>query len=318
GEGCDLGANNSNSGACTLSCKLPACGDGFVQGGAGETCDDANLSNNDACLNTCKLAKCGDGVVQQGVEQCDDGNLSNNDFCLNSCVQATCADGIKNGAETDVDCGGACGKCGIGKVCAKNSECSLAACTNGTCQLTKTCKELKVADPALLDGDYTVDPDGAGAIVPLKVHCDMDAGACGYTMIRFNDGNLGGDQTAYANKCSAVGMEVIVPRTKAHATAIVGWNGNVVPNLYNIFPKANGNTSIFNWTGRCQGQPCSFWMTDNADGNVSCGGYEPNGDNNTAWRIYKVADGCGIQGGWNDANNAVAFTGHVICSPNDC
>ena len=87
---------------------------------------------------------------------------------------------------------------------------------------------------------------------------------------------------------------------------------------YARIPKANGNTSIFNWTGRCQGQPCTFWMTDNPDGNVSCGGYEPNGDNSTTFRIYKVADGCGVQGGWNDAFNAVAFTGHVLCSPNDC
>ena len=81
-------------------------------------------------------------------------------------------------------------------------------------------------------------------------------------------------------------MEVIVPRTKAHATAIYSWNGNVVPNLYNVFPKYNGAQNIFNWTGRCKGQPCTFWMTDNGNGDVACGGFEPNGDNNVIGSMY--------------------------------
>ncbi|MFZ6186005.1 fibrinogen-like YCDxxxxGGGW domain-containing protein, partial [Nannocystis pusilla] len=278
--------------------------------------------NNDACLNTCKSATCGDAIVYQGVEQCDDGNQSNNDFCSNQCVSPTCSDGVKNGTETGVDCGGSCGKCGLGGSCQSNSDCAQQACVNNVCTLTKSCKELKQVNPSLGDGDYTIDPDGAGAIQPLGVHCDMDAGACGYTMVRFNDGALGSHQDAYTNKCAAVGMEVIVPRTKAHATAIVGWNGGVVPNLYNVFPKYVGAQYITNWTGRCQGQPCTFWMTDNAQGNVSClappASFEPNGDNLLNYRIYKWNEGCGIEGGWNDANASVMYTGWVICSTNDC
>jgi len=146
----------------------------------------------------------------------------------------------------------------------------------------------------------------------------MDAGECGYTMVRFDDPALGDTQAAYADKCAAVGMEVIVPRTKAHATAIYHWNGDVVPNLYNVFPKWDGAQSIFNWTGRCQGVDCTFWMTDSPEGNVACGGYEPNGDNDTNHRIYRWNDGCGLEGGWNDAHDAVQYTGWVICSPNDC
>jgi hypothetical protein len=36
------------------------------------------------------------------------------------------------------------------------------------------------------------------------------------------------------------------------------------------------------------------------------------------YRIYKWNEGCGIQGGWNDANNNVQYHGWVICSTNDC
>jgi len=52
---------------------------------------------------------------------------------------ATCADLIKNGAETDVDCGGpdcdAAGKaCAIGKACAVDLDCATgASCSSGTC-----------------------------------------------------------------------------------------------------------------------------------------------------------------------------------------
>jgi len=59
-------------------------------------------------------------------------------------------------------------------------------------------------------------------------------------------------------------------------------------------------------------------MTDTANGDVGCTNFEPNGDNNTAARIYLRQAGCGLQGNWNDANNTVQIQGWVICSPNDC
>ncbi|MBK8259927.1 MAG: DUF4215 domain-containing protein [Nannocystis sp.] len=318
GEQCDAGVNNSNTGACKLNCTLPSCGDGFVQPSNGEQCDDGDQSNNNACLNSCQAAACGDGFVYQGVEQCDDANQSNNDGCTNMCKLPTCGDGFKNGGESDVDCGGSCPKCGPNGSCTVNADCATGVCSAGKCVHPTSCNTLKIAAPGTPTGSYVIDPDGAGPIAPLTVRCEMGLGACGYTMVRFNDGALGSNQDAYTNKCAAAGMEVIVPRTKALAQSIYTWNGNVVPNLYNVFPKYNGAQNIFNWTGRCKGQPCTFWMTDNGNGDVACGGFEPNGDNNVNYRIYKWNEGCGIQGGWNDANNNVQYHGWVICSTNDC
>src|SRR5689334_17611643 len=34
-----------------------------------------------------------------------------------------CDDRIRNGDETDIDCGGACGKCDIGASCSKDTDC---------------------------------------------------------------------------------------------------------------------------------------------------------------------------------------------------
>lgn len=65
---------------------------------------------------------------------------------------ASCTDGIKNGAETDTDCGGACAKCGNGKSCASNVDCTSAACAGGKCAWV-----------------VQVDPDGKNTFTPAAV-----------------------------------------------------------------------------------------------------------------------------------------------------
>jgi cysteine-rich repeat protein len=135
-EECDLGAANSNGGACTLDCKLAACGDGFCNGSESPSkcpadcsgCGDAILkgteqcdlgtqnSNTGVCTLSCNNAVCGDGYVYGGVETCDDGNVVTETACpygqaACTACDATCAtvlnltgpycgDGIVNGAET--------------------------------------------------------------------------------------------------------------------------------------------------------------------------------------------------------------------------
>jgi cysteine-rich repeat protein len=76
---------------------------------------------------------CGNGVLDDG-EECDDGNNSNNDACLNTCQSATCSDGYwAEYLETDVDCGGVCGPCEMGKNCVSDLDCVSALCELGTC-----------------------------------------------------------------------------------------------------------------------------------------------------------------------------------------
>ena len=48
----------------------------------------------------------------------------------------TCTDKVKNGAETDVDCGGAtCGKCLTGKACLVGSDCNNGTCIGNVCSI---------------------------------------------------------------------------------------------------------------------------------------------------------------------------------------
>ena len=48
---------------------------------------------------------------------------------------ASCTDGLRDGAETDVDCGGGtCPQCTAGKQCVIYSDCSSSVCKGGMCQ----------------------------------------------------------------------------------------------------------------------------------------------------------------------------------------
>ena len=45
-----------------------------------------------------------------------------------------CNDQIHNGDETDIDCGGACGACATGAICARAADCQSLSCAgSGTC-----------------------------------------------------------------------------------------------------------------------------------------------------------------------------------------
>jgi cysteine-rich repeat protein len=90
----------ARQGSSTPSLASP-CGDGVVQAGCGEECDDGNLRTYDACLPNCELARCGDGILRTEYpdgcdppnddescprfEACDDGNDEGGDGCSGTC-----------------------------------------------------------------------------------------------------------------------------------------------------------------------------------------------------------------------------------------
>ncbi len=95
GEECDLGAAlNSDQGACTVTCKLPKCGDKLIWVGK-ESCDNGS-DNNDSVYGGCSTQctygpRCGDSELQ-GPEECDLGPdngtgefLPNSVPCDNGC-----------------------------------------------------------------------------------------------------------------------------------------------------------------------------------------------------------------------------------------
>ncbi|MFH1725561.1 MAG: Ig-like domain-containing protein [Elusimicrobiota bacterium] len=78
----------------------PYCGDGNVDAGLAEQCDDGNADPNDGCTYPeCEIAVCGDGHLWAGVESCDEGNaITETQICGNSVVE--------NGTFCNSDCSG--------------------------------------------------------------------------------------------------------------------------------------------------------------------------------------------------------------------
>ncbi|HVU02859.1 MAG TPA: hypothetical protein VHE30_13960 [Polyangiaceae bacterium] len=129
----------------TASCVAPSLPDGGTPPPA--TCSDQKKNGTETdvdCGGSCK--KCGDGDL------CAAGADCTSNVCQASCSgllcfpgtrdkvcrSALCTDQTKNGAETDVDCGGAdCARCAVGKKCAQNSDCEANVCQAGTCVAAK-------------------------------------------------------------------------------------------------------------------------------------------------------------------------------------
>ena len=95
GETCDGGGVNTLT--CDSNCTSAACGDGFVNGAANETCDGGGETVS--CDANCTAATCGDGTLNATAgEDCDDSNTTGGDGC-----SATCQSGPGSG-ESDPAC----------------------------------------------------------------------------------------------------------------------------------------------------------------------------------------------------------------------
>ncbi len=114
---------------------------------SGMTCSDNNGKVCDgagACVECVKGSDCMSNVCQG-----------------NACVAGSCGDMTKNNNETDVDCGGSCGKCADGKTCNVAGDCQSGVCSNTKCQ-TPTCSD------GVKNGTETdVDCGGSCAICPV-------------------------------------------------------------------------------------------------------------------------------------------------------
>lgn len=93
GEACDDGNNLSNDG-CDRDCTASAgsCGNGAIDGAFSiEECDDGNNADGDGCSALCDLELCGNGDLNLGWDEiCDDGGESA--ACDDDCTLAVCGD----------------------------------------------------------------------------------------------------------------------------------------------------------------------------------------------------------------------------------
>src|SRR5581483_8926401 len=90
-------------------------------------------------------------------------------------VGASCTDNTRNGDETDIDCGGSCGRCGVGKTCQLNADCASGAC-NGShicveCSTAANCpgQDTECSTRACLNGACVVALVASGTVLQTQV-----------------------------------------------------------------------------------------------------------------------------------------------------
>ncbi len=131
------------------SCVVSRCGDGFLDTGAGERCDDGNEIAFDGCEpGTCQLTcedagDCDDGVACNGAEVCSEAHQ--------------CAAGTSLPDGTECDRPGGAGVCRTG-------ECVVEGCGDG----------LVTGDERCDDGN---DVDGDGCETDCRFTCEVDTSA---------------------------------------------------------------------------------------------------------------------------------------------
>ncbi len=145
-NGCETSVNDVNHcGGCDIKCadqfpgSTPNCVNGQCQFSGQCNPPLADCNSQAGCetqLGTnANCAGCGDNCRSRGLT------------CVNGSCQASCSDGIKNGNETDVDCGGSCGRCQTGQRCGGAGDCVGNICVSGICRQAGNCSPGQTIPP---------------------------------------------------------------------------------------------------------------------------------------------------------------------------
>lgn len=87
---------------------------------------------NDCASGSCDGGKCVEKGCSEENKDCGEGFVCNEDNWTCE-AEVSCSDGIQNQDETDVDCGGKCGPCAIGKKCSVAKDCVSNECSDKVC-----------------------------------------------------------------------------------------------------------------------------------------------------------------------------------------
>lgn len=158
----------ANQDACI---DVGGCGDGVVDSGKAEVCDDGNVRDDDGCSANCSSDEtCGNGIIDKNIkipESCDDGNKQSGDGCSADCqLENVCGNRITeinigekcdNGSSDTTSCNGNM---------AGPASCQPSACGDGyiNAAANEQCDTSGGADTATCNGS------GAN---PASVRCHL-------------------------------------------------------------------------------------------------------------------------------------------------
>ena len=211
--GCDAGQKCKKD----RDCASENCVDNVCVGGNGgktdppDTCsnDEKDGKETDTDCGGSECDKCKNGKKCKKNSDCSSGNCDEGTCAKNENPEPgdTCSNEEKDDGESDIDCGGSCSPCAIGKSCSANDDCESGNCDGGTCAESSGPGPSAACDDGEKNGDESdVDcggscsacADGKSCSAPTDcVSGNCEGGSCvpaGPT-VSCTDGEKNGDET---------------------------------------------------------------------------------------------------------------------------
>jgi len=165
--------NNSPCDACSPTCQsqtAPVCGDGVIDDGCGEQCDDGNNISGDGCNAGCTLSNC---CSDQGFlggcdyEPCEAAVCAAEPFCCHGFWTGGCAQAALQ------YCPGLCTTCGNGIIEAPSEGCEDGNTVDGdgcsaSCQIEAVCGNGIMEPGEECDDGNTGSGDGCSSTCELE------------------------------------------------------------------------------------------------------------------------------------------------------
>jgi hypothetical protein len=147
---CVAGVNCASGVCIDQKCIARSCSDGVKNG------DEKDVDCGGSCGACAPGMQCVDSDADCKSQICSD--------ISNRCEAPSCSDFVKNGGETDIDCGGQCDGCAVGKSCASHSDCV----SGFSCSSAKKCEETSSSSASKTDledlADKVSGTDTTGAL----------------------------------------------------------------------------------------------------------------------------------------------------------
>lgn len=141
-------------------------------------------------------------------------------------VGPSCSDGVLDGDEVDVDCGGACGRCAIGRACRAGGDCASGACNAGhiciECFTAANCpgQDAECSVRACVGSACVVGLLAAGTVLPTQTPGDCRSRRCdgfGQVALVTDDGDLPEDGNPCTREVCTSGVPSNPPAPAATA-----------------------------------------------------------------------------------------------------